>query len=312
MSAIKSCTFLVATLFFVCPSLARAEAAPTEPSPSAATNEAEAHGGDGRVVNEHAFITPQFAQSAFLNTSFRFAQGFGIASFSAPSPTTGGRTDGKLFLYGQQLLAQVGIANRFAVDLRGQGVAAVGGDLDTIVGIGAIAQLNVGATPKVRIVTLENVGLQLTVGAGISYDRNITVKPAALIGKATGELSGAEAQLVQQSQALNVSPTLMVAEGIGPLGLQASIAPRIAAAGEASSGFDAGFHAAFSFYNLTRNVPLAITGDLGLSHDSNTQVQVGGGLYYAGRRDFELGVATSLRTGDVSLVQGQMVMQYYF
>ena len=113
----RSLSFFVTVLGLLSPTVASADDARAADAKEAADTEATA--GDGRVVNGHSFITPQFADTAFLNTSFRFAQGFGIASFAAVSPLTGEGTNGTLLLYGQQLLTQIGIGNRFAIDLRG-------------------------------------------------------------------------------------------------------------------------------------------------------------------------------------------------
>lgn len=281
----------------------------TPAAPESGSNTA----GDGRVVGGHALVTPNSVVSASVNSSFRFAQGFGLATFDFASVLDGQQTTGKLFLYGQQIVAQFGISNRFSLDLKTEGSAAVGGDLESIVGIGALANVTAGALPKVRLFTLDDVGLQATAGVGLFYSKSITLKPSAFIGKATGELQGSEGNLVQQSNSVDVTPTLALAEGIGPLGLQASFTTRIPASGrEGGLGIDAGLHATLAFSKLSSSVPLAITGEAVLSHDASTSGYFAGGFYYSGRKEFDLGVVFGAKTGGVDLKQGQMVMQYYF
>lgn len=274
-------------------------------------------GGEYRVVGGHQFITPTNAYSAMMNTSFRFSQGFGVATFEQPSPTTNQPTPGRLFLYGQQFQGQLGISNRVSIDLRAQGSAAIGGDLDTILGVGGLALLNVGAMPKVRLFTLENIGFQASLGAGVFYDRNLQIRPSALISKAIGDVAGAEGQLIQQSGQLNVVPALMLAQGSGPIGVQMSAAPKIAVSAtndNKESGFDFGTHVAFDFHKVTATVPVALAAEYGMFYTgSGTNHFVGGGIYYSGRRDFEFGLASGISPSSaISMYQGQMVMQYYF
>lgn len=289
--------------------------------PAEVSPQTEPSGGEYRALGGFHFITPIEAYSAFANTSFRFAQGFGLITFQLPSPITGSLTDGKLFLYGQQLIGQIGIVNRVSVDVRAEGAAGVGGNLDSILGIGALASLNVGAMPKVRLFTLDKAALQVSFGTGAFYVRNIRIQPTALIGKATGEVQGAEGQLIRQAGSFNVVPALMAAVALGPVGLQTSVAPSLGVAGDQkSNGLNAGVHLGFDIRRLVSSVPVAVVAEYGLGttfsqngQPGDTAHSLGGGIYYSGRRDFELGAIARVSPAEtLTTLQGQMVMQYYF
>jgi|GEM_PF-4282932 len=304
-------------------STASASTSTTPATPSAADEELERAGGEYRTLSGYRFITPIEAFTPFLNTSFRFAQGFGVVTFDVPSPISGESTAGTLFLYGQQLFGQIGINNRVSIDIRATGAAAVGGNLDTILGIGALANLEAGAMPKVRLFTLPSPALQVSLGTGVFYSRTIQIRPSALIGRAAGDVSSAESQLIVQAGTLNVVPALMAATAFGPLGLQTSVAPSFGVAGDRTpTGLNVGVHAGFDIHKLSRSVPLAIVAEYNLGAELSSGQDnvpagdainsIGGGLYYSGRRDFELGIVARTTTGTLQLTQGQLVMQYYF
>ncbi|MBS2018768.1 MAG: hypothetical protein JST00_38230 [Deltaproteobacteria bacterium] len=293
------------------------EASPEKDAAQAGAPNDEVAGGEYRSIDGYRFITPIEAYSAFANTSFRFAQGFGVVSFEMPSPLDGTSKPGRLFLYGQQLFGQIGISNRVAFDLRAEGSAGVGGNLDSILGVGALALLNTGVMPKVRLFTVKNPAIQVSVGAGAFYSRTLQIKPSALVGKLTGDVQGAEGQIIQQVGSFSIAPALMAAYAVGPLGLQTSVGPTIGVGGdEKSSGLTAGVHAGFDLYRLTKSVPVAIVGEYGhtstFGEAGSASNTVGGGLYYSGKRDFELGLISRIKPGDLAFTQAQMVMQYYF
>jgi hypothetical protein len=293
-------------------------------------------GGEHRVLNDHQFIQPVNGLSAFTNTSFEFLQGVGVYSFRFPSIFQNGALyDARLFLYNQLLFAQIGIENRVSIDLAVQGFAGVGGDLDTIVGVGALALLSAGAMPKVRIVTLDEIGLQISAGAGIRYDRQVAVLPVVLIDKALAELDteaerdAFEDSVITHIGTLSLAPAVMAAWGYKPVGVQLSVAPELPIAHEAPDGYDTPSaalaldgHLAFDVHRLTRRVPVALTFegsvDLDFGDRTTTTTTLGGGVYYSGRRDFELGLTGSVvlyqdaDLGDPTLTYGAMVMHYYF
>ncbi len=274
-------------------------------------------GGEFRRINGHNFITPTVAHSAFTNTAFAFTQGFGVLQFKGVDLLAQQEKDARIFLYGQSLGARIGILNRVSIDVAGGGSAAVGGDLDTILLFGALATMNVGGLVKARLFTLEDIGLQMSLGVGANYVRNLQVSPVAIALNAIEDLESVEEQIVQQADAAAVNPVLMVAEGIGPFGAQLSIGPAIGVSGEdPSTALDTALHLNFDFFGLGGYVPVAITGEYGLSYDIGSE-HAGhtfvGGLHYSGRRDLDLGAIISVSPDEgSSLILGSMVIQYFF
>jgi hypothetical protein len=287
----------------------RPPAGPRVDAPTPTEEEKEQMGGEYRRVNGHNFITPSIVDSAFTNTTVSFAQGFGVYDFAA------GNASGRLFLYGQRLGGLIGIVNRVGIELAATGVAAVGGDVDTILNLGAIAQLRAGGMPKVRIVTVEPAGLQITLGAGAYYNRSLRMSPGELLNQAA---SGQKPQILQQTEHLEISPALMIAEGIGPFGAQIAVRPDLRAAGDDSvpHRLNTGGQLEFDFDEISP-VPVALAGEyvLGYAFEEGSDLDhtLVGGLYYSGRRDFLLGGSFSASPSSAAtLLSGQMVMQYFF
>ncbi len=130
---------------------------------------------------------------------------------------------------------------------------------------------------------------------------------------------------VQQSDDLVVSPLLMIAEGIGPFGVQLALFPRIQTGGPKEADFDVNLHVAFDVQRLTRYAPIAFTFEFepqiflsDAAHDKGiTTNSFAPGVYYSGRRDFSIGAVfdyTSESEGKQSLgdYAGVLTMQYFF
>ena len=314
-----------------------ASASPAEaespPPPAAASRAAEegAEGGDDtpadleqggefRVVGGHKFITPTTLPSAMTVTSLAFFQGFGFMSFDGTNAVSGEAQSASAFLYGQSLNVQLGFSNRVAVELTASGAAAVGGDLDTLLTLGAIANLRAGGGPKVRIITLDSVGLQLTAGASILYVRSLQVSPGLALNEVaeTGDVEalGVESLLFQSEQG-TLAPALMVAEGIGPFGVQLAVQPEIGfASDDASSSLTAGGQLELDISNIARAVPVALAAEYVASlplGDGDLGHYLTGGVYYSGRRDFLFGGAATFSPSEsITIVNGQLGMQYFF
>ncbi len=170
-------------------------------------------GGEYRFLGGHTFITPAVVHTAFTNTSFAFAQGFGVLNYKGQNIRTNQSQKARLFLYGQDFFGQFGILNRVSLDWSAAGFAAVGGDLDAILTQGAIADLRVGAMPKVRMVTFKRAGLQLSAGFGFSYERAFQVSPKQIAQAAVQQQDVPKDDILTQAEAFSLSPTFMIAEG---------------------------------------------------------------------------------------------------
>jgi acetamidase/formamidase len=292
-------------------------------------------GGENRAINGHYFIQPVDMPSSMVAGSVAFRQGFGVLTAELPTLASVGAAKigrGKLqyeqkniFLYGQRLAGTIGILNRVGIDLYAGGTAAVGGDMDAVVLLGAIAHLEVGAMPKVRIFTLDDVGLQVTLGVGVGYAHNIHISPYMMISSTIDSLTkdaSLEAQIIQQTKQVDVTPTLMVAEGVGPFGAQVFARPVIGVAGTApGNALDWGAHLAFDVGRLTQWFPVAITAEYMMNYPfagGSMRHNPGGGFYYTGRRDFSLGLVGQAQIEpqpdgtSLNMYLGQMTLQYYF
>lgn len=309
-------TLSLSTLLFVAaPPSARADV-PDAPSPDASASVSaaapELAGGEYRVLNGHRFLTPVSSPSGFTSGSLSFVQGFGVYSFDFAGED-GAASAGRLFLYSQGFFGQIGMWNRVSLDLRAQGIAAVGGDLPTIVNVGGIADVSAQLMPKVRLVSVEDAGFLASIGVGGQYRRSIFLQPGKLIGKALGDVEAGS--VITQSEAFELTPTLMLAEGVDAFGAQLSVGPRLALAGDGEGAMDLGVHLAFDFSRLTAWAPLALAAEyqLSASFDGGAVSTLGGGLYYSGKQDFTVGLATQVTLQDqATLIAGQLAIQYWF
>jgi hypothetical protein len=286
----------------------------------------EKAGGEYRQVNGHRFITPSIdAYSALTNSSIMFEQGFGalIANFKTNTHIPGiGTIQPQLFEYHQLLAGQIAIANRVSIDLRAKGTADLGSNIENLLTIGVVGTVEAGGGPKVRLFTVDKIGLTVSVGANISYYHFVELSPFQVVAAIANGKSASKG--VQQQDAFFVSPLAMLAEGVGPFGVQFTAYPRFAGGGAKQTDLFLDFHLAFDVGRVTRHAPVAITFEYQpdflldpslpppLNSLKNTFAV---GVYYSGRRDFTVGglfdfVADGQQ--DANDFAGQMTMQYFF
>jgi hypothetical protein len=295
--------------------VAQPVALPRPYSPPAPSGESAS--GEYRVLGGHRFVTPGNIESAFLNTSVASAQGVGILSYRGASVLDGTTRDAQVFLYTQTVLATVGIANRLAIDLRAAGVAAVGGDLDTILTVGALANLNAGGMAKLRLFTLEDVGFQATAGVGGYYARTLNLQPAILIGKALGDARSLEADVIQQTSSFELVPALMLAQGVGAFGAQLALSPKIRTATGQTNAVDVGGQVTLDVGKVTSYLPIALSGEYQLSmpiDGAGNDHHFGASVLYSGRQAFNVGLLGGfhLFASDMKIITGGIAMQYFF
>lgn len=293
------------------------QVAPPRPYAPKPEPTAESTSGEHRVLGGHRFVTPGNMESAFLNTSVASAQGVGILSYRGTSVLDGTTRDAQVFLYTQSVLATVGIANRLAFDVRAAGVAAVGGDLDTILTVGALANLNAGGMAKIRLLTLEDVGFQATAGVGGYYTRTLNLQPSILLGKALGDARALESDVIQQTSSFELVPALMLAEGVGAFGVQLALSPKIRTAEGQSNAVDVGTQVTLDIGKVASFVPIAVSGEYQLSmpiDGAGKDHHLGASVLYSGRQAFNVGVLGGfhLFANDMKIMTGGIAMQYFF
>lgn len=314
---------------------------------SAEQDRREVIGGEHRELNDHHFITPLYGKSAFNNGAFGFSQGFGVLSFVAPEPEFDangnlvGATDVKhnIFLYFQDLFAQIGILNYASVDLRASGFAAVAGNADDIISIGAFTNLNAGAFARGRFLTVHDIGLQLSGGFGANYDRTMNVSirdyvdgvqnlidsiAQGNIDAAAADLDGVfrNAQLITTTTSVQLNPAIMLAWGMGPIGTQLTLQSSIDIdldTSDLSATFGPDLHVAFDIGHYTEYFPFALTFEYALNAvvagGSGTGHNIAGGIQFTGRRDINVGAffaADDVTNKTLSFMYGALNIQYYF
>lgn len=297
-------------------------------------------GGEYRRIGDHNFIPPQTFPGAITNTSIGSSQGFGAYFFKLPTfelgvdptgvPTIveGKKVDKTLLLYAQRFLGQIGILNRVSIDVEASGIVAVGGDLDTVLVLGATGIIDAGLMPKVRIFTAEDLGLQMAVGVGVGYSRAMTISPINVLATLITEGELDESRIVLQQEEVGIQPGVYFAEGIGAFGAQLALALGIGAWGtEITGSYEntisamPGIALELDIAELTEDVPIGLQGEYALDfefNDSDAYHELGAGLFYTGRRDLALGAISRIglsqpADGDPwTILIGQVVLHYYF
>lgn len=285
---------------------------------SAEEDRREVAGGEYRELNGHHFVTPTYVKSAFNNAYFSFAQGFGMYTFKLLD------TEPSLFMYYQQFGGQIDILNYVSVELAASGFAAIAGNLEDILGIGAIANVDAGGFIRGRFLTLHEIGLQLSGGVGVGYNRILNMRPIVLAQNAAAALAGdpsVEEELVTTFSSVAVAPTIMLAYGTGPFGAQFSIGADVDISldegGENGYALRPGLHLGFDVGHFTEYFPFAIVAEYmasaNLGAGGGTGHSVAGGFQYSGRRDVNLGVIVGAEpNSDSLLIFGALNIQYYF
>ena len=101
-------------------------------------------------------------------------------------------------------------------------------------------------------VTVEDVGLQMSSAVYVGYSRNFAVAPgnfvAAILqdiantGAIPSSFSRYQDDLFLQTEQLVITPAVMLAEGVGPFGVQIGVQGPVGAAGEGREHDDAEAH----------------------------------------------------------------------
>ncbi len=287
-------------------------------------------GGEHRRLNGHNFLSPITLPSAFLNGSVGTQLGFGMLSFEGPDVLEGGTKTSRVFAYEQSLGGQIGILNRVAVEVYASGTAAVGGGLEEVLVLGALADVTAGGGVKTRVVSLEDVGFQLSLGTFVQYRRDLFIRPGDFLAAAADRLPSATtdeevkqvlgeaaSKLLAEQEVLEIAPAVMVAEGAGIFGAHFSFSPRLPVAGSAdrSVGLRTGAQAELDFVGLSSYAPIAIcaeyVADYAITPDRLTH-QLSSGLFYSGRRDLSLGAVFAYAPGDITGMSGTLSLEYFF
>lgn len=288
-------------------------------------------GGEYRVLNEHQFATPQYLVSPFMNASLSIGLGFGSLEIDASAD--GQSTN--LLLFQQQLQARFGIYNWASVELVARGSAAIGGDMEDVVNLGALAQASAGGRIKARIFTEKNIGIQLSGAVAATYEHSLTLRPIALLGPSSDLLPAGlppmdpatlaalgvspDAKLLVTEGFTQLMPSLMMAYGTGPFGMQVSVSSVVhfPNEGDGTTVFlEPGVHVAFDIGHYTLMFPVAITAEYALVQnltDTGTAHKVVGGVSYTGRRDLEFVLAFgSELEPSTTLLYGIVGLHYFF
>ncbi|NUN12520.1 MAG: hypothetical protein HUU55_02655 [Myxococcales bacterium] len=283
-------------------------------------------GGESRTLNGHHFISPLYFLSPFTNGSFSFSQGFGVYQFDFVGVLTGEDKQSTIFLYNQRLGAEIGILNQATINVFAMGNAAMAGDLEDILAIGGITDFGAGGGVKVRIATLEDIGMQFALATNVGYSRTLNIQPIALLNQTIDSLIGGqsdlvESQLIVTSDSLSIDPVFTAAFGTGPFGAQVGIGFPVflglGSGGDTSYGLSPGLHLAFDLGHYSEFSPIALTFEYQLvetlSDDGGTQHNIAGGFYYSGRRDLSVGLTAGGNfMEDLRLIFGTINLQYYF
>jgi len=266
----------------------------------------EEQGGKERELNQHRFVIPSDIDHAFMVTSLAFDQGFGVLTVKNQD------IDGKLFLLRERFRLQLGWGNRLALEATADAHAGVAGNIDTLLALAGVANLEFAVGPKARLLTLPELGLQLSAGVNFRPSLTYSVSPASIAGGSTN-------QILQKESVSFIQPGLMVAWGQGALGLQLAIRPALTTNKETSpSELQAGATLGLDFGNLTdHTVPLALAVEYNMTKPfdgSDTEHVLTSGLFYSAKRDLQLGLRASRLVGksDSTLHFATLNLGYFF
>jgi hypothetical protein len=280
----------------------------------------------GRCLGSHCFQMPTLFPNAFITTQFGFTQG--VQSLSSKDVDVfGDGTTMDLSMMGirEELDYMMAFSRGFGVFVKGTGTVLTGTNSDSALIAGG--QGSFGGSIGAALALLRTDGTLVTLRAAVAKGKNLQVTPIiALLSVANGaSITDSAGSMFSSSNAVGFLPSLMLAQSLGKaLGLQAGVWLEYMKADDADATKGLNGAAALEFdLGAVSQMPLALAGEFSYSRTLGLDEDVksfGGGLYYSGRSDLQLGLflATMIQAksddypNGVDNVYGQLTMRYFF
>jgi hypothetical protein len=311
-------------------------------------------GGEERVLNSHQFLIPILMSNPFIYSSFGTIVGGGRFNFTVQEDSDDTGDDGgadeaaeevasdleaKLLYFELRFDGQIGIADWVAISFTAGGVGATSTSLDQILNVGAVPSVEIGGAVRSKIWSSNSLGLQFGAEVKTHYSREWFVTPIAAVQGvlertppediASGNFPAIfakirPAEMVGVEETLNISPRLLAAWGMGPVGVQTQIGSThgvgIGDSDEDSTEINFGLHTALDIGYWTRYFPIAIGVEylleavVGDDDDDTISHSLAGGAYYSGARDVQLGISGGWsKAGDlIEIIYATLDVVYIF
>ncbi|MBT9557771.1 MAG: hypothetical protein IV100_17175 [Myxococcales bacterium] len=337
------------------PNWARAEeGGGSSPSANESDTRRGTAGGEERVLNSHQFLIPVLMSNPFIYSSFGTVVGAGRFNFTVQGDSADDTGDdagaegaadevtadleAKLLYFELRFDGQIGIADWVAISFTAGGVGATSTSLDQILNVGAVPSVEIGGAIRSKIWSSNSLGLQFGAEVKTHYSREWVVTPIAAVqgvlqrtspeAFATGDFPAIfanirAADMVGVEESLNISPRLLAAWGMGPVGVQTQIGTThgvgIGESEKDSTEVNFGLHTALDIGYWTRYFPIAIgveyLMEAAVGDDDDTiSHSLAGGAYYSGARDVQLGVSGGWsKAGDlIEIIHATLDVVYIF
>ncbi len=281
----------------------------------------------GRCLGSHCFQMPTLFPNAFITTQFGFTQGVQSLRSEDLDVLGDGTTSMDLSMMGirEELDYMMAFSRGFGVFVKGTGTVLTGTNSDSALIFGGQGSFSGGGGAALALLRTE--GTLVTLRAAVSKGRNLQVMPfVALLSVANGaSISDSAGSMFTKSDAVGFQPALMLAQSLGKaLGLQAGTWLEYTMVDGADATKELSGAAALEFdLGAVSQMPLALAGEFSYSKTLGVDADMksfGGGLYYSGRSDLQLGLFLATMSqaksydypNGVDNVYGQLTMRYFF
>ena len=275
-----------------------------------------------RCLGIHCFQMPVHQPNAFVTTQFGFLQGVMTMSSKDVALADGTTFDFSMAGVREELDYFLAFGRTFGVYLKGGGFALTGLNSDSALLFGGQGSFN--GELGVAMSVLRGSSTAITVRVGVTKGKTLAVQPYPLINQIMNGGSLDATLMFSSSNSTGVAPALVVAQSLGAaLGLQASAWMDYGKEdGETVKKLN-GAAALDLDFGAFSTIPLALSGEFlyskTLGQDYNEKT-FGGGAYYSGRPDLQLGLFVSstiypknaLFVNGIDNLYGQLMMRYFF
>jgi hypothetical protein len=290
---------------------AGAEEAPIQAAPATPIPAAEAAPRldlSARTLNGHTFFPSQLVPWPFVTTHFGNLTGVSYSGFTRPGQDENGHAvlqSMSLGTFSEGFELGIGFTDFFALHLNVGGQVMAGSTTTSALNLGAVFAYETSGGVLFRLLRFREL-FQLGVGLEIDYMSGKRMEPLDILSfNSQGMLVVDRSKLLSDVQSFSLAPSLRFA--IAPtsfLGVQGGLTTGYQhsnVAGTATSNAVVLFAAALTLDLSPASVPLGFLVGYGLEHPfvdgAETTQSVEGGIFYTGRRNLTLGLASMTRFG---------------
>lgn len=278
--------------------------------------------GSGRCLGGHCFIVPVHQTNPFIATQFGFVQGLMTVSSTGVTLPDGSEFDLSMLGVREEFDFNLAWSESLGLFAKAGGFAMTGTNADSALLIGGQGEFSgeLGLVSRLFAASSTLISSRISIAKG----KNLMVQPLAMVTELqnTGKVN--PGAMFSDANSWSFTPGVSLAQALGKsLGVIASAwwtynKPEGA---DATQTTFLGVSADLDFMKAMQ-FPLAFSGEFAMEfpEEGEGNKTMGGGAYYSGRQDLQLGMFISttmfpknaLFVNGIDNLYGQLMMRYFF